>query len=311
MSAAGRIRLAFAGALLALFAAAPAARAQGEPPFIYWDNTQTSALGRATLDGGNVEQHVLSPIRTGLAADGQYVYWGQGGVLWRAALDGSGAEQLAVLSSGIQSIALDDHYIYVSAPSWVSRMTLDGKNFVEQFLPSGHGIYGGLAVDDQYIYWNADGSIGRAVLDGTGIDPGFIGGTARGFGIAVSGEHIYWSDQAGGSIGRANLDGSGVDASFIRYLPTPGLVSAHGGPRGLALDAQHIYWANGYGCDTTYSPPVCTGGTVGRANLDGSGVADPFIPAQGGVGPGCGNDPPVRCGPEYVAVSAPTQPACV
>ena len=40
-------------------------------------------------------------------------------------------------------------------------------------------------------------------------------------------------------------------------------ISTPGGPRGLAVDGRHIYWT--------------TNSTIGRANLDGTGVNQSFI----------------------------------
>src|SRR5262249_54290842 len=70
-----------------------------------------------------------------------------------------------------------------------------------------------------------------------------------------------------GTIGRANLDGSGADDQFIAaYYPcgTAGF-GRDSGPGGVAVDGGHVYW----------SDP--DNGTIGRANLDGSGVTQTFI----------------------------------
>ena len=61
-------------------------------------------------------------------------------------------------------------------------------------------------------------SIGRTNLDGTGtpnqsLVTGFGPGDA--YGIAVDGQHLYWSDEADDTIGRANLDGGSQDRPFI------------------------------------------------------------------------------------------------
>jgi hypothetical protein len=71
-------------------------------------------------------------------------------------------------------------------------------------------------------------------------------------------------EQPPASITAAELNGGNVNADFI---PQHAL--------GLAVDSSHIYWAD----------PV--NGTIGRANLDGSGVKDAFI------APG-----PTKCGKE-------------
>jgi hypothetical protein len=72
------------------------------------------------------------------------------------------------------------------------------------------------------------------------------------------------------------------------------------------------YWTNYYSCNYQTDPPsACGGGTLGRANLDGSAVNQSYVTADQATGPGCDTSPETRCGPSSVAVSAPTQPACL
>ena len=82
-------------------------------------------------------------------------------------------------------------------------------------------------------------------------------------GVAVDGEHIYWSQDVAAKIGRANLDGTGVNREFIDDAGLPLLI---------ALDGQHIYWADGMDDH------------IGKANLDGSGVVPDFTNAAGPYG---------------------------
>ena len=74
--------------------------------------------------------------------------------------------------------------------------------------------------------------------------------------MAVDGQHIYWTNDAGNTIGRANLDGSSPNQSFI---------TGANAPHGVAVDGQYIYWTNG------------AGNTIGEANLDGSSPNQSFI----------------------------------
>ncbi len=118
-----------------------------------------------------------------------------------------------------------------------------------------------------YIYWT-DGvtdSIGRANLDGTGVNltfsyPDFSNSLA---GIAVDRNHIYWARQ--NNISRANLDGTEIP-SLTPPSPDGELISVTGFPEGVAVNGNHIYWAN-------------DNDTIGRANLDGTGVNQSFITA--------------------------------
>jgi hypothetical protein len=117
---------------------------------------------------------------------------------------------------------------------------------------------------DGYIYWATfqNNSIGRANVDGSDPDINFIfNAGGRTCGVAVDSAHVYWANYVpNGMVRRANLDGSSPEV----FVP--------GGqkPCGVAVDSQYIYWAN-----DEYSG---SGGSIGRANLDGSDVRQDFIP---------------------------------
>jgi len=71
---------------------------------------------------------------------------------------------------------------------------------------------------------------------------------------------IYWPNSSATTIVRANLDGTGVQP----------LVSTPGGACGVAVDSAHIYWSSLNG-------NLVGGGSIGRANLDGSAPDQNFI----------------------------------
>jgi hypothetical protein len=110
-----------------------------------------------------------------------------------------------------------------------------------------------------FIYWTSGLGKARANLDHTGIVDPFLASPATSYaGLAVGGGHIYWT--ASGAIGRASVCGGDVNPSYIPLV---------GQPIDVAVDAQHVYWTN-------------TGGTIGRANLDGTGLPDEgFIGGSG------------------------------
>jgi virginiamycin B lyase len=128
------------------------------------------------------------------------------------------------------------------------------------------------------LYWANNGltTIGAATLDGRWVQDNLVHGALAPCGVAVDAFHIYWANEQDGSIGRANLDGTAVEPHFITGATSP---------CGVAVDASHIYWANGGGsivdAPSIYGPPgvrATPGGTtIGRANLDGSGVNQDFI----------------------------------
>ena len=92
---------------------------------------------------------------------------------------------------------------------------------------------------------------------------------------------------------------------------SPNFITGASEPEGIAVDYNHVYWANYYDCSNNQTQSGCAGGTIGRANLDGSGVNQSFLAADSGLGSGCDLFDEERCGPSSVAVSAPTQPVCL
>jgi virginiamycin B lyase len=144
---------------------------------------------------------------------------------------------------------------------------------VTQKLIATSGLDSGIAAGpDGYLYWSdtAKNRISRAHLyyDRRGrlriaLARNFITGADHPAGVAVYGGYIYWADSNQGSLARA-VTATGADATqFITGLSDP---------RGVAVWGGHIYWAN----DIDH-------GSIGRANLDGTGVDNRFI--TGAPGP--------------------------
>ncbi len=107
----------------------------------------------------------------------------------------------------------------------VYRADLDGTG--AQFLTEAGMHPLGVAVDGAHLYWaGPPGTIARANLDGTGVNQSFITDLnpppgSPIYGLAVDGAHVYWTSADAGTIGRANLDGTGVDQSFIAGASDP------------------------------------------------------------------------------------------
>jgi virginiamycin B lyase len=168
-------------------------------------------------------------------------------------------------------------YVYWTSPSSIGRANFDGSGVDQSFVTGVGGSSFGVAVDAGHVYWanfsvpSSTGSIGRASLDGSGVNFSFI---ASGYphGIAVDAEHVYWA--SGGSIGRANLDGTHVDKNFITSAAA----------FGVAVDARHVYWTTVPASQRIPPTPPSHPGSIGRANLDGSGADQSFI-ADAGFSP--------------------------
>jgi virginiamycin B lyase len=171
----------------------------GERPFdvevsdahVYWAWDNGTAfptlgwIGNATLNGDQADPDLIGPISLGsnraLALDAQHVYWGAGGDVLRANLDGTGAP---------------------SCPSPIEPCT-------PAFLPT---LAYDLAADAAHVYfsgaWVAGNElatgIGLANLDGSGFDPfGFWTessptGSAGPVNLAVDARHIYWTSSGAG-----------------------------------------------------------------------------------------------------------------
>ena len=169
-------------------------------------------------------------------------------------------------------------------------------------------------------------------------------------GLAVDSSHIYWADSTTRTIGRANLDGTGVDSSFITGSASRhgrrGRRPAHllderrlRGHSGRRIDRAGEPRRDGRRCELHHgrgrsrrdrgrlrphllgqllrlrlpdrSGVGCTGGTIGRANLDGSEVNQASSPPMERAGPGCGTPRRSGAGRARSRSSAPTQPDCM
>lgn len=103
---------------------------------IYWGDEGTDEIGRAELNGSNVEPSLIpaaGEVPEGMAVDGSHVYWANlvGQSIGRAKLDGSDPEP---------------KFIQLSAASFPE----------------------GVAIEGSHIYWTAEGhgDIGRSNLTG-------------------------------------------------------------------------------------------------------------------------------------------------
>jgi Ca2+-binding RTX toxin-like protein len=122
-----------------------------------------------------------------------------------------------------------------------------------------------VAVNDQRVYWSNGGGIvgiGSANLNGTDPDQKITGFTPTvevPQGVAVGSGSVYFAIQRllnpAGWIGQTGLTG-GANGSLFDTA------DEGGHPVGVAVDSNVIYWANN------------GANTIGRANIDGSGVPD-------------------------------------
>jgi hypothetical protein len=238
---------------------------------VYWAsfaNGGRGQLGLASLDGSVSAASLITGIDEprSVAVDGNYLYWSSASAIGRARLDGSQANPnfITGIHLGGYSMAVSGGYIYwanVSSAS-IGRAKLDASGVDQNFITASSSGLDGVAVDGSHVYWTGGlENIGRANLDGSEINESLVAGPP-GYGIAVDSGHIYWAagcsgECSGNSIMRANLDGSDV-VTLVKGLSSPA---------GVAVDATHIYWSESH--------------SIGRANLDGSGVKRKLITLDG------------------------------
>jgi virginiamycin B lyase len=120
---------------------------------IYWGNYFGNAVGRADINGGNVDPNFITGLAApcGVAVDGQHVYWANDDTpattIGRADLNGNPASVKNDLVSGIQrpcGVAVFDGKLYWGAydGNAVGRSNLDGSAVNHAFIPGGHGVCG-------------------------------------------------------------------------------------------------------------------------------------------------------------------------
>jgi len=256
--------------------ATPPAKAKG---YIYWTNSLSGTVGRATTAGAHAKEKfiVLKPKGGGgLTVNKDYIYWtsangGTATTIARASLDGTGVDKSFITGARNPcGVAVDSAYIYWAGDlgSSIGRANLDGSGVNQAFIATGTGVCG-VAVTKKYIYWAnyETGEIGRAGIDGSDVNEDFISGC--GSGIAIQGDYIYFTAASGTGIGRAKIDGSDVDVNFISGL--------NGQIAFLAADSRYIFWAD-WGSRGS-------GTTIGRANLNGTSVNQSLVTGtKGGFG---------------------------
>jgi hypothetical protein len=242
---------------------APAASAA-----VYWANGGT--IGAANLDGGQPNQKYFKPPfpsdsagpECGLAVTPTHLYWVGAFGIGRVNLEGPATPETVI--GGLRrpcGIALDGTYLYWAnrEAGTIGRARLDGSEANSAFV-SGLQSPCNVAVGNSHLYWLDWSGIGRANLDGSEPEPGFVT-TVGGCGLAVNADYIYWGEY--GRIGRTSLDG---------IVSEPNFITGVGGVSAIALDGSHLYW--------TDQPEGMSYASVGRANLNGSGVTRGWIASE-------------------------------
>ena len=244
--------------------------------YIWWWSPKYG-LVTSELDGSNLQRIACHDFAV---KDAQYLYFPNpavGGLVGRESLDCSQLDNTFVPDTGagggtVYAVAVDSAHIYWSDARGIGRANIDGSNVTPGFVPysATDGAPDSIAVDARHIYWSAGGrSIGRANLDGSNPEATWLATAQDAGALATDAGHLYWSEPGG--IGRVNTDGTGLTEPFVAYSGADGRAS-------ITTDSHYLYWSQ-------EGQISGQGGTVGRANLDGSGVDPNFIgPSVGAEG---------------------------
>lgn len=158
----------------------------------------------------------------GVAVGGGYVYWTNrfGWSVGRARLDGSEVEPRLIEDTGSTGcgLAVSGPYLYWAGPEAIGRANLDGTGAIPRFIP-GYRQVTGLAVWGPYLYWSEEGhpnTIGRVNLDGSAPNREFVIG-AGGAGLAFDGRPAPPGTSPPVMLGRI-AHGKGKGFAYIRVL---------------------------------------------------------------------------------------------
>lgn len=223
-------------------------------------NSQPSLM-RTNLDGTNTITLIPNCTALGKANNETYIYWANQATysIGRAKLDGSEVNPNFITGCiNPIGIAINENHIFwtntdPSSPS-IGKANLDGTNVNQSFITISERPVG-LAINSTHIFWcsitniGVDGYIGRANLDGTNITEHYIY-SGFSYSVAINSSHIFWAKTniltgEASSIGRANLNGTDVNINFIPITSPPQLSVLYG----MTISREHIFW-----CQQIVSP---------------------------------------------------------
>ncbi|HXS33590.1 MAG TPA: hypothetical protein VN758_07460, partial [Solirubrobacterales bacterium] len=244
------------------------------------------------IDGGEKNFHFLFGDAAGLASDATHVYWADpvADAIGRAKLDGSEVEKDFITGAdNPQYVAVDATHVYWTnaADGQVSTGTIGRAKLgaseaeeIDQGFIEGATNPQGIDAEGEFIYWGNGGStdatrtIGRAKLgasEAEEIDQGFIevGGDFQKLtpqGIAVNATRIYMAIKGAADFSYLFSFDIGGDPGSRQIIPSAEMGE---NDRGVTLDSTYVYWAR-QGADS-----------IARAKLDFKEPNLDFIGAAG------------------------------
>jgi hypothetical protein len=231
--------------------------------FIYWADPLRGLIGRASIDGANVDGGFITGANQpcGVTLDNQYLYWANAGngTIGRAKLDGTDVNESFITGASQPcgpSTETGTGILYWANP---------GSNAIATAFSNGTGVNQSLISNSgtqipqwtttlaDEVYWPGflNNTIWRAFGDGTGTQA-FVSSGQVDMPLAIAVHNgtngIYWVNDARTSfaqIGHADIDGSNPNGQFLAAQDACG----------VALDDTYMYWTSG--------------GLIGRALLNG------------------------------------------
>lgn len=197
--------------------------------YIYWGSTGGD-IGRAKLAGSSIEKAWITTTGgytiTGLAVSASFVYWAANASVGRATIAGTEKKEAFVTaSSPIWGVAVNSSRLYVTLPgrNALGYAPIAGGTLTE--IPiAGASEPRALAIDSTYLYWTgkATGTIGRIALLGSEVAAAWISGVGTSpEGIAVNGQHVFWSEFEENQIGRSSVNTDPPIWALLGWAPKP------------------------------------------------------------------------------------------
>ncbi len=176
----------------------------------------------------------------GIAVDDTDVYWSGSDVgLVQKVSKMGGAPVTLAMPVGARGLALDDAFVYWASDAGIGRVPKAGG--APQMLGAATGYPWFIAVDDTTAYWtdHMGGHVMAAPKDGSVPPVAIVTGLQITFGLALSSDHVFFTDNA---------------AEELLSVPKTGgqptvMVAGTQAPWAIAVDATTAYWTEACGPD--------------------------------------------------------------
>jgi len=226
---------------------------------VIWSDSSTDQILRAPVDGSAPvsvlfdESSFPDPTDNlnmfGLAADSDYLYWGDlADKIFRGNLDGSGLASVVADASDVRALALDGEHVYWTRWDFavaVKRAKKDGSEPASVFVGAGEYRARGIDIAGEYLYWTTqnNGAIHRIPTDLSAPETELFDIPGSPSQITVDGDHFYVLDRSSDSIMRGFLDGAGPLSVLYGINDYPGSPTKVN-PQDFAIDAGTLYWTD-------------------------------------------------------------------